>query len=167
MTKQNALIRAEKVGGNLELAIQGELSDVFRVYQEITAQIFTNLVKNSKGKNKEEIAAYSVNALIHTLLCGAGVAFDENDGLDKELKPFVKAAVKNVTTGFGEDIDVYFAEEDDRETCKKAAEKMLDDLHNKAKEAAKKDDIDSMIDVLSTLAAIASAVRDAHKESAK
>ena len=49
MTKQNALIRAEKAGGNLELEIRGELSDVFRVYQEITAQIFTNLVKNSKG----------------------------------------------------------------------------------------------------------------------
>ena len=167
MTKQNALIRAERAGSKMELELRGELSDVFHVYQEITAQIFTNIVKNSKGKNKEEIAAYSVNALIHTLLCGAGVAFDENDGLDKELKPFVKAAVKNVITGFDEDIDVYFAEEDDVTTFKKAAEYMLDALQKEAEKASKKGDIRTMMDVLSTLAAIASAVRDAHKESAK
>lgn len=167
MTKQNALIRAEKVGGNLELAIQGELSDVFRVYQEITAQIFTNLVKNSKGKNKEEIAAYSVNALIHTLLCGAGVAFDENDGLDQELKPFVKAAIKNMTIGFDDDIDVYFADEDDVTPFKKAAEDMLDALQKEAEKASKKGDVETLINVLPALAAIASAVRDAHKESAK
>ena len=167
MTKQNALIRAERVDGKMELELRGELSDIFRVYQEITAQIFTNLIKNSKEKNKEEIATYGVNALIHTLLCGAGVAFDENDGLDKELKPFVKSAVKNIITGFDDDIDVYFAEEDDRETCKKSIKKMLDDLHKEAEEAAKKGDIASLLDVLSTLAAITSAVRDAHKESIK
>ena len=167
MTKQNALIRAERVGDDLELEFRGKRSDIFAMYKAITSQIFGNFVHTAKGEDKKEIASNSVSALIHTLLCGVGMAFEECDELDKELKPFVKAAVKNVTTGFGEDIDVYFAEEDDRETCKKAAEKMLDDLHNKAKEAAKKDDIDSMIDVLSTLAAIASAVRDAHKESAK
>ena len=167
MTKQNALIRAERVGDGLELELQGKRSDIFAMYKAITSQIFGNFVHASKGEDKKEIASNSVSALIHTLLCGVGMAFEECDELDKELKPFVKDAIKEVIKGFDVDIDVYFADEDDRKTCKKVVEKTLDDLHNEAEEAAKKGDIDSMIDVLSTLAAITSAVRDAHKESAK
>lgn len=167
MTKQNALIRAERVGGNLELEFQGKLGDVFTMYKAITSQMFSGFVKAAKGEEKKDIATNSVAAMLQTVLCGVGMAFEDCDELDKDLKPFVKAAFKSIITGFDKDIDVYFAEEEDGAACKKDIEKMLDDLHNEAKEAAKKGDIDSMIDVLSTLAAMASAVRDAHKESIK
>ena len=167
MTKQNALIRAERVGDGLELEFQGKRSDIFAMYKAITSQIFGNFVHAAKGEDKKEIASNSVSALIHTLLCGVGMAFEECDELDKELKPFVKDAIKEVIKGFEVDIDVYFADEDDRKTCKKVVEKTLDDLHNEAEEAAKKGDIDSLIDILSTLAAIASAVRDSNEERAK
>ena len=167
MTKQNALIRAERVGDYLELEFQGKQRDIFVMYKAITSQIFSGFVKAAKGEDKKEIASNSVNALIHTVLGGVGSAFEECDELDKELKPFVKDAVKEVIKGFEVDIDVYFAEEDDRETCKKAVEKMLGDLHNEAEEATKKGDIDSLIDILSTLAGIASAMHDAQKENTK
>ena len=167
MTKQNALIIAERVGDGLELEFQGKRSDIFAMYKAITSQIFCSFVHAVKGEDKKEIASNSVSALIHTLLCGVGMAFEECDELDKELKPFVKDAIKEVIKGFEVDIDVYFADEDDRKTCKKVVEKTLDDLHNEAEEAAKKGDIDSLIDVLSTLAAIASAVRNSNEERAK
>ena len=112
MTKQNALIRAERVGDGLELEFQGKQRDIFIMYKAITSQIFGGFVKAAKGEDKKEIASNSVNALIHTVLDGVGSAFEECDELDKELKPFVKDAVKEVIKDFEVDIDEYFADED-------------------------------------------------------
>ena len=46
MTKQSALIRAERVGGNVELEFQGKLGDVFTMYKAITSQMFSGFVKS-------------------------------------------------------------------------------------------------------------------------
>ena len=129
MTKQNALIRAEKVGCNLELEFRGKHSDVFAMYKAITSQIFGGFVHAAKGEDKKEIASNSVNALIHTILCGVGMAFEECDELDKELKPFVKDAVKEVIKDFDVDIDEYFADEDNTSNEREAKEALIDILN--------------------------------------
>lgn len=146
MTKQNALIRAERVGDDLQLEFRGKHSDVFTMYRAITSQIFGGFVKTSKGEDKKDIASNSVNALIHTVLCGVGMAFEECDELDKELKPFVKDAVKEVIKDFEVDIDVYFADEDNSSNEREAK---------------------ALIDILNALAALVESTNEAKKENAK
>ena len=146
MTKQNALIRAEKVGCNLELEFRGKHSDVFTMYQAITSQIFGGFVHAAKGEDKKEIASNSVNALIHTVLCGVGMAFEECDELDKELKPYVKDAVKEVIKAFDVDIDEYFSDEDNTSNEREAK---------------------ALLDILNALAALVESTNEANKENTK
>ena len=146
MTKRNALIRAERVGDDLRLEFRGKHSDVFTMYRAITSQIFGGFVHAAKGEDKKEIASNSVNALIHTVLCGVGMAFEECDELDKELKPFVKDAVKEVIKDFEVDIDEYFSDEDNTSNEREAK---------------------ALLDVLNALAALVESTNEAKKENAK
>ena len=146
MTKQNALIRAERVGDGLELEFQGKRSDIFAMYKAITSQIFGSFVHAANGEDKKEIASNSVSALIHTVLDGVSSAFEECDELDKELKPFVKDAVKEVIKGFEVDIDVYFAEEDNSSNEREAK---------------------ALLDVLNALAALVESTDGVKRENAK
>ena len=146
MTKQNALIRAERIGDDLELEFRGKHSDIFTMYRAITSQIFGGFVHAAKGEDKKEIASNSVAALIHTVLDGVGKAFEECDELDKELKPFVKDAVKEVIKDFEVDIDEYFADEDN---------------------ASNEHEAKTLLDVLNALAALVESTNEAKKENAK
>lgn len=146
MTKQNALIRAERVGDDLELEFRGKYNDVFAMYKAITSQIFGGFVHAAKGEDKKEIASNSVTALIHIVLDGVGMAFEECDELDKELKPFVKDAVKEVIKDFEVDIDEYFTNEDN---------------------ASNERDAEALIDVLNALVALVESTNEAKKENAK
>lgn len=146
MTKRNALIRAERVGDDLQLEFRGKHSDVFTMYRAITSQIFGGFVHAAKGEDKKEIASNSVNALIHVVIDGVGEAFEECDELDKELKPFVKDAVKEVIKDFEVDIDEYFADEDN---------------------ASNEHEAKTLLDVLNALAALMESTDGLKKENTK
>lgn len=164
---KNAIICAEKNGADLKLYLSGSFLELNAMYGEITTQMFGTLLGNAKGETKHEIAKNAVCGLIHTIILASAEAFDRDnvESIDQELKPFVQAQFKERVNGFDSDIDVYFAQDGDVQ--KAATIKMLDDLDQTAKKARDDGDVESLIDVLSTLAAMASALEKAKKENSK
>lgn len=167
MAKQNPVIRAERVEGGIRLEIKGDVIDMVKMYREITAATFTCLVDSANGDSKEEVVKNGIDAMMHTVLCGIGIAFEHDYKIDAELKPIVKEAIQKLLPNFEFDADVYFMDEDDNETMKKAANKMLDDLQDRADKAAKRGDIRAMLEVLEKLADMADAIKEAKKENTK
>lgn len=167
MTDYTPIIKAERIKGGVQLEVKGDAIELISIYREITAAMFACFIDSAKGDSKEEMAQNGVDAMTHTLLCGVGLAFDRNYNIDMELKPLVKKQLQKTFPKFDFDADVYFMDEDDNETMKKAANRMLDDLQDRADKAAKRGDIRAMLEVLERLADMTEAIKKAKEENTK
>lgn len=167
MENKNVIIRAERQGKKLALEFKGDMFDLSILYQQITANLFVAFMKSAKGDDKESVARNAVEGMIHTIVAGIAKGFDDNGEADQELKPFVKAALKESINGLDVSIDAYLSDKEDAESRKKMATKLLDELHEQADAAAEKGDIKAMLDVLGTLADLVAAVERVEKENAK